>query len=267
MVQDSSKMNINIFNKDVLEKYHSKSQIARILTENWFEQEMYCPNCLHQELLKNPNNTEVIDFVCDYCDNEFQLKAQSKPFYSKVVDGAFYPMMNSVQHNTTPNFSFLQYSFENWKIQNLFFVPKFFFTTSIIEKRKALSSTARRKGWIGCNVILSKIPELGKIKVIEHELPLPEKVVQKNWKQLSFMDKEHAGKRAWLSEILYCIQQLKKKEFTLVEMYEFEEYLAKLHPTNYHIRPKIRQQLQVLRDQGVLKFKERGTYTVKQGLQ
>jgi len=117
-----------IYNKNFLEKYHSKSQIAQILTETWFEKEMYCPNCLHEELVKNPNNTKVTDFVCDYCNNEFQLKAQSKPFHSKVVDGAFYPMINSIQQNATPNFSFMEYSFENWKVQNLFFIPKFFFT-------------------------------------------------------------------------------------------------------------------------------------------
>ncbi|MBE3091907.1 MAG: restriction endonuclease [Candidatus Atribacteria bacterium] len=252
-----------IYNKNVLEKYHSKSQIARILSENWFEKEMYCPNCLHEELIKNPNNTKVTDFVCDYCNNEFQLKAQSKPFYSKVVDGAFYPMINSIQQNATPNFSFMEYSFENWKVQNLFFIPKFFFTPSIIEKRKPLSTNARRSGWIGCNVLLSKIPELGKIKVIENEMHFPEKEVQRNWKRLSFMDKEHAGKRAWLSDILYCIQQLNKKEFTLDEMYNWEDYLSKLHPKNYNIKPKIRQQLQMLRDGGILEFKSRGAYIIK----
>jgi len=256
-------MKLSIYNKNILEKYHHKPQISGHLTEFWFEREMYCPNCLHQELLKKPNNTKVIDFVCDYCGNEFQLKAKTKPFSSKVLDGAFRPMINSIRNNTTPNFSFLQYSFEDWKIQHLFFVPKFFITSSVIEIKKPLSQKAKRKGWVGCNVVLSKIPELGKVKVIENETPFPEKVVQKNWKKLSFLEKEHAGKRAWLSDILYCVQRLKKKEFTLVEMYEFEEYLAKLHPTNYHIRPKIRQQLQVLRDQGVLNFKERGTYIIK----
>lgn len=256
-------MNIKIYNKSVLEKYHSKPQIARNLTENWFEQEMYCPNCLHQELLKNPNNTKVIDFVCDYCSNEFQLKSQSKPFYSKVVDGAFNPMIHSIQHNTTPNFSFMQYSPENWKIQRLFLVPKFFFTHSVIEIRKPLSPNARRAGWVGCNVLLSKIPELGKVNVIENETSFPEKVVQRNWKKLSFMEKDHAGKRAWLSDILYCIQQLNKKGFTLDEMYKYDNYLSKLHPNNYHIKPKIRQQLQVLRDKGILEFESRGIYKIK----
>lgn len=256
-------MNTTIYNKNVLEKYHSKSQIARVLTESWFEEEMYCPNCLHYELIKNPDNTQVIDFFCNNCGNEFQLKAQSKPFYSKVVDGAFHPMMNSVQLSTNPNFSFMQYSFESWKIQNLFMVPKFFFSPSIIEKRKPLSHTARRAGWIGCNILLSKLPELGKIKVIENEIIAPKKDVQKTWKRLSFMDKEHPGRRAWLSDVLYCIQKLNKKEFSLTEMYDFEEYLTELHPNNLHIKPKIRQQLQILRDKGIVEFKSRGEYIFK----
>ena len=138
-------MNINIFDKDVLNNYHSKSQIARNLSETWYKNEMYCPNCLHMDLLKNPNNTKVIDFECAYCNNKFQLKAQSKPFYSKVVDGAFNPMIHSIQNNTTPNFSFMQYSADSWNIKNLFLVPKFFLTPSIIEIRKPLSSHARRR--------------------------------------------------------------------------------------------------------------------------
>lgn len=256
-------MNTSIYKEHILERYHSKSQIARVLTESWFEEEMYCPNCLHYELSKNPDNTQVIDFVCNKCDNSFQLKAQSKPFYSKVVNGAFYPLINSIQSRINPNFSFIHYSYENWKIQNFFIVPKFFFSPSIIEKRKPLSSTARRAGWIGCNILLSKLPELGKIKVIENEIVTPKKDVQKTWKRLSFMDKEHPGRRAWLSDILYCIQKLNKKEFSLNDIYNFEEYLSELHPKNFHIKPKIRQQLQILRDKGIVEFKLRGVYIFK----
>lgn len=262
-MRNKYKMNTSIYKENVLEKYHSKSQIARVLTESWFEREMYCPNCLHNELRKSPDNTRVIDFICDTCENEFQLKAQSKPFYSKVVDGAFSPMMSSIQLNKNPNFSFMHYSFKNWKIQNLFMVPKFFFSPSIIEKRKPLSDTARRSGWIGCNILLSKLPDLGKIKVIENEIAISKNEVKKNWNNLSFMENEHPGRRAWLSDVLYCIQKLNKKEFTLSEIYEFEDYLSDLHPNNLHVKPKIRQQLQILRDKGIINFKSRGTYIFK----
>ncbi|RJQ53985.1 MAG: restriction endonuclease, partial [Nitrospiraceae bacterium] len=34
-------------------------------------------------------------------------------------------------------------------------------------------------------------------------------------------------------------------------------------PDNKHIRPKIRQQLQILRDKGIVEFKGQGRYGVK----
>jgi len=42
--------------------------------------------------------------------------------------------------------------------------------------------------------------------------------------------------------------------------YRFERELAALYPRNHNLRPKIRQQLQVLRDAGLLKFEGQGTY-------
>jgi type II restriction enzyme len=40
--------------------------------------------------------------------------------------------------------------------------------------------------------------------------------------------------------------------FTNEDIYAFERELQALHPGNQNIRPKIRQQLQVLRDLGLL---------------
>ncbi|MBI5242579.1 MAG: hypothetical protein HY922_02705 [Elusimicrobia bacterium] len=39
--------------------------------------------------------------------------------------------------------------------------------------------------------------------------------------------------------------------------------LSELHPNNRHVRPKIRQQLQVLRDLGFVAFLGRGRYRLK----
>lgn len=44
-------------------------------------------------------------------------------------------------------------------------------------------------------------------------------------------------------------------------MYHFEEMLAEKHPLNHHIKAKIRQQLQVLRDKGIIEFNGHGTYS------
>jgi type II restriction enzyme len=59
-----------------------------------------------------------------------------------------------------------------------------------------------------------------------------------------------------------CIEHLDKRDFTLDDMYGFAGELQRKHPQNAHVKPKIRQQLQVLRDAGLLTFAERGHYVL-----
>ena len=54
--------------------------------------------------------------------------------------------------------------------------------------------------------------------------------------------------------MLNTVRSLGKTEFVLPEIYALENTLKKLHPDNHHIQPNIRQQLQVLRDLGLLQF-------------
>jgi type II restriction enzyme len=61
-------------------------------------------------------------------------------------------------------------------------------------------------------------------------------------------------------DVLQVVQSLGKLEFTLAEVYAHAGALAKLHPNNAHVRDKIRQQLQVLRDLGLLTFLGSGSY-------
>jgi type II restriction enzyme len=60
--------------------------------------------------------------------------------------------------------------------------------------------------------------------------------------------------------ILKVVRDLSKEAFYLSELYEKENDFASVYPRNRHIREKIRQQLQVLRDLGVLRFKGNGRY-------
>ena len=66
--------------------------------------------------------------------------------------------------------------------------------------------------------------------------------------------------KGWILEIMNCIDALNKKEFTLAEVYSFEEDLKAIHPENRNIKPKIRQQLQFLRNNGYLQFVGNGVY-------
>ena len=57
-----------------------------------------------------------------------------------------------------------------------------------------------------------------------------------------------------------CIDKIKNETFTLDEMYNFESQLKLKYPSNNHIKDKIRQQLQYLRDKGIIEFIGRGVY-------
>lgn len=48
--------------------------------------------------------------------------------------------------------------------------------------------------------------------------------------------------------------------FNLQNIYDYENYLKNLYPSNNNIRPKIRQVLQQLRDIGLIKFLGSGSY-------
>jgi len=62
---------------------------------------------------------------------------------------------------------------------------------------------------------------------------------------------------------MLCVEKISRKEFSLNEMYAFEKDLSKKHPDNKHVKDKIRQQLQVLRDKDYLEFTSRGNYRLK----
>jgi type II restriction enzyme len=67
-------------------------------------------------------------------------------------------------------------------------------------------------------------------------------------------------KRGWTLDVLNVVRSVGKIEFKLHEVYAHSEELAKLHPENHHVDEKIRQQLQELRDMGILKFVKPGFY-------
>ena len=59
---------------------------------------------------------------------------------------------------------------------------------------------------------------------------------------------------------MQCIDKLNSKEFTLAEIYAFEDVLSKKYPKNNFIKDKIRQQLQILRNKDYLEFIAPGKY-------
>lgn len=55
---------------------------------------------------------------------------------------------------------------------------------------------------------------------------------------------------------------IRKKEFSLIDLYAFEKMLRTKYPNNNFIKDKLRQQLQILREKGYLEFTTRGNYRI-----
>lgn len=70
-----------------------------------------------------------------------------------------------------------------------------------------------------------------------------------------------SGLSGWKKDIFSYLLNITKDVFSLEEVYKFKKQLFRLHPENRNIKPKIRQQLQLLRDMGLIEFTpERGVY-------
>lgn len=67
----------------------------------------------------------------------------------------------------------------------------------------------------------------------------------------------------WTLDVWKVVQALGKKNFALSDVLKHSDELSRLHPENQHIEEKIRQQLQVLRDMGKLRFIDnKGNYSL-----
>ncbi len=66
--------------------------------------------------------------------------------------------------------------------------------------------------------------------------------------------------KGWKAEIFKCLNEIQSQVFTLNDVYRFEERLKKIYPENRNIKDKIRQQLQYLRDLGLIEFLGHGKY-------
>lgn len=253
-------LNLN-FDTKLADNFTSNSQKIRILTEEWVIRTVFCPNCGGNDILQYPNNRPVADFFCTSCDEDYELKSKEGKVGKKIVDGAYSTMIERLNSNSNPNFFILSYDNASHSVRNFLCVPKHFFIPKLIEMRRPLSPTARRAGWVGCNILLDHIPESGKVYFIRDGVQMSQKSVLDKWKETIFLRQEQklSGK-GWMIDILLVIEKIGKTEFTLDDIYRYENELAHLHPENHHIKDKIRQQLQILREKNYLAFVNRGVY-------
>ena len=79
------------FDISLIKKYHSKSQMVRVLTEDWVLRNFSCPICGKLKIEAYPNNYPTGDFFCKKCKSDFELKSKesiSGKVPNIITDGA-----------------------------------------------------------------------------------------------------------------------------------------------------------------------------------
>jgi len=247
-------------NPQIAEQYKSLPNKVKVMTETWVDDEIFCPNC-GVNIENYENNRPVADFYCPNCSEDYELKSKKDKLGNKIVDGAYRTMIERLKSANNPNFFFLNYNAQNFEVLNFAVIPKHFFVPEIIIKRN--QGIPNRPNYIMCSIDLTGIPESGKIFYIKNKQAADKKIVLKNWNKTLFLrESKNIELRGWILDIMNCVEKLGKREFSLNEVYNFEDDLKIKHPDNKHIKDKIRQQLQFLRDKGYLEFKGGGKYKV-----
>ena len=246
------------FNTEIAQSYKSNSQKVRVLSESWVDDEIFCPNC-GCNVSSYENNKSVADFYCSNCKEDYELKSKKDSLGNKIADGAYGTMIERLQSANNPNFFFLNYDVRNYEVLNFAVIPKHFFVPEIIIKRN--QGIKNRPNYIMCSIDLTGIPKSGKIFYVKNKKIESKEKVLENWNKTLFLRKSKKVElKGWILDIMKCIDKLGKNEFALDEMYSFENLLSQKYTDNKHIKDKIRQQLQFLRDKNYLKFIGKGKY-------
>lgn len=236
--------------------YQSASQVARIVTEAWALANLYCPRC-EGALVSCAANTRTKDFDCARCDEHFQLKSCTKSLMGKLTGAEYGTTLASIQHGRHPSLILLRYAASTMTVIDVQFVHKACITPGCLVPRKPLRSSARRAGWQGSMLNLDCIPAIGRVDAVRAGESVPREDVQAQWATADRILREPPKERGWTAEVLRVVEQL-PTEFRLADAYQFADELATRYPNNRNVRPKIRQQLQVLRDLGFIAFTGRG---------
>ncbi len=247
--------------------YTSLSQVARRVTGDWAAHNLFCPACEWDSLSQAPSDSTRLDFICPECSASFRLRGKSGPFGNVVPNSAYQQKIAAILRGESPHYAFLHYSRTDWTVRNLFLVPGFFFTPAIIQERPPLKPTAKRAGWVGSNILLGALPAEARVPVVVSGLVRDVAAVRDDWARFQFLQLHDPDLGGWGAAVLACVRTTVRE--TGSHYFSLQEFtarhasaLAVQYPHNHHVEAKIRQQLQVLRDAGVLSFLGNGQYQV-----
>lgn len=251
-----------ICNPEIAAHLKSNSQKVRVISEAWLAGAGYCLNCSSNRLMPTRANTVARDYACPRCGQPYELKSAARAHTRIVQDGGYDSMMNRVRNGEAPALLLMHYT-QEWRVQRLIAIHPVFLTPAVIVKRK--KPHTRPKTGVAyqmCDLNLSFIPEDGKIVVVNNGKARSHIAARRSFLQSARFADVPIAKRGWAALVLAAVRRIGKTEFTLSDVYKYEVSMHAAYPENSHVRDKIRQQMQLLRDLAYIEFLAAGEYRV-----
>lgn len=140
--------------------FTSAAQVARVALETWASFNLYCLDCDSDTLDRLSNNTPVADFKCFTCEQTYQLKGKNGRFGSAITGAAYAPIVEAIRQGRMPEYILVEFDMRFGTVVFVDAVPGRLITEDRVVPRKPLSATARRAGWVGCNIIVGGLPSV-----------------------------------------------------------------------------------------------------------
>ena len=138
--------------------FTSRAQIARMVLETWAEMNLYCLNCQADALSRLSANTPVADFECAECATRYQLKGKDGRFGGIIAGAAYEPTIAAIRRSECPEYMLLEYDTRFHTVVFGSAIRGSEITEDRVIPRRPLGDTARRAGWVGCNIRVDGLP-------------------------------------------------------------------------------------------------------------
>jgi type II restriction enzyme len=171
-------------------------------------------------------------------------------------------MMRRIRAAEAPALMLMHYQ-QDWSVQRLIAIHPVFLTPSVVRKRPKphLRPKTLKPYWM-CDLDLTRIPPDGKIVIVGDGAERQRAETRRAFRESMRFGDVPLRKRGWAALVLAYVRKIDKAEFSLKDLYAYEAAMHAAYPKNSHVRPKIRQQMQVLRDLGYVQFLDRGHYQI-----
>lgn len=206
-----------ICDSSVASNYTSPSQRARVISECWFQSYSYCLACDADSLIRSAPNTIATDFKCPACGHSYELKTFRKRPSKSLIDGAYSSLISRINAGLPPTLCLLERN-EAWEINSLTAIHSSLLTPWAVQPRPPLKATAKRAGWVGCNIRLDRIPPDGEIAIIADGIEESRRETRRRFQRFLPLSNISAEQRGWTGLTLTVIRQLQKTNFSLKDL-------------------------------------------------